>query len=110
MPQNMKRKTEAAPNDSAKKMRKEKEKDRNEKFSAYDKIDSKIEHNGIKSQNLIAKRQINFATCMKCIEGKYDHSKASFLHNTLVSIIKHCKDIQDLINGNTAIRIKARTS
>ena len=79
MPKNVKRKTEATADDSAKKIREEKN-------------DLKTDGDEIKGQNSIVKRQINFATCMKCIKGVYDHPKITLkkeLYNNFESIIKH---------------------
>ena len=77
MPKKVKRKTVATVDDSAKKIRKEK-------------IDPKTDCDEIEGQNSTVKRQINFATCMRCIKGGYNHpTKESTLYNTFESIFIH---------------------
>ena len=84
MPASVKRKTEATADDSAKKRRKEK-------------IDPKTVCDEMKRQNPTVKRQINFATCMKCIGEGYNylnylsrsHPKERTLYNTFESILEH---------------------
>ena len=56
-------------------------------------IDSTTDHDEIKGQNSSVKRQINFATCMKCVEGNEGHCKdSSTLYKTFDSIITHDPD------------------
>ena len=80
MPKRVKRKTEGTADDSAKKIREEKN-------------DPKTDCDEIKGQNSTVKRQINFATCMKCINGGYNHPKESTLYNTFESIFIHTVNI-----------------
>jgi hypothetical protein len=74
MPKNVERKTEATADDSAKKIREEK-------------IDLKTDCDEIEGQNSTV--QINFATCMKCIEGGRGQPKKSKKYKTFTSIIEH---------------------
>ena len=76
MPKKVKRKTEANAEDSAKKIKEEK-------------IDPQADCDEIEGQTSTAKRQINFATCMKCIKGVDNHPKESTLYNTFESIFIH---------------------
>ena len=80
MPKKVKRKNEATADDSAKKIREEKN-------------DPKTDYDEIKGQNSTVKRQINFATCMKCIKGVDNHPKESqrcyTKYDSFESIIKH---------------------
>ena len=80
MPKSVKRKTEGTADDSAKKIREEKN-------------DPKTDSDEIKGQNSTVKRQINFATCMKCIKGGDNHPKESILYNTFESIFIHTVNI-----------------
>ena len=55
-----------------------------------EKNDPKTDYDEIKGQNSTVKRQINFATCMRCIKGGYNHpTKESTLYNTFESIFIH---------------------
>ena len=80
MPKKVKRKTGATADNSAKKMREEK-------------IDPKTDCDEIEKQNSTVKRQINFATCMKCIKGGDNHPKERILYNTFESIFIHTVNI-----------------
>ena len=76
MPKNVKRKTEATADESAKKIREEK-------------IDPKTDCDEINGQKSTVKRQINYATCMKCIESGQGRPKKIKKYKTFKSIIQH---------------------
>ena len=84
MPKSVKRKTEGTADDSAKKIREEK-------------VDPKTDCDEIEGQNSTVKRIINFATCIKCIEGSHTirggeysiKSKKSEKYYTFEDIIEH---------------------